>query len=400
MSDTHAPPVAPPEDGLPGRPLFPARPPNAVALSVGTLLVALFAVVVAAAFLVRFPDTVRSPFVLVPEGGADPVRAPRAGTVTQILVTETQDVRRGQHLFVLRSQEIRAWTSELRTLQQDLAAADERLALLDKDHRDELEIQAGRIQQLEKDLAFQQEYLRTLREFLARYEQLDGEGLVPRVDIMAQRLAASKGERDVAMAREARDMAGLEMARIRNDYRHRADDVRLDRRKTQLRIAALEKLLGSAQEDVVRVTAPFDGTVVTVQRKNAGDVVSYGEELCRIARSDSVLIGELLPPEDGLPRLAVGQRVQLLYQAYPYERFGTGRGTLRWISPAAVTTTGGDRFVAHATLDGPTLGPASAGQALRAGMRGEARVLVGRRTLVEFVVEPLRRVRENLAARP
>jgi membrane fusion protein len=400
MSDTHASPAAAPEDDFSGRPLFPARPPNAVALSIGTLLVALFAVVVAVAFLVRFPDTVRSPFVLVPEGGADPVRAPRAGTVTEILVTETQDVRKGQDLFVLRSQEIRAWTSELRTLQQDLAASDERLALLDKDHRAELDIQDGKIQQLEKDLAFQQEYLKTLREFLARYEQLDSEGLVPRVDIMAQRLAASKGERDVAMTREARDMAALEMVRIRNDYRHRVDDLRLDKRKTQLRIAALEKLLENAQEDVVRVTAPFDGTVVAVQRKNAGDVVSYGEELCRIARSDSVLIGQLLPPEDGLPRLAVGQRVQLLYQAYPYERFGTGRGTLRWISPAAVSTTGGDRFVAHATLDGPTLGPTSAGRALRAGMRGEARVLVGRRTLVEFVVEPLRRLRENVAVQP
>ena len=400
MSDTHASPAAPPEDGFSGRPLFPARPPSAVALSIGTLLVALFAVVVAVAFLVRFPDTVRSPFVLVPEGGADPVRAPRAGTVTQILVSETQGVRKGQDLFVLRSQEIRAWTSELRTLQQDLAAADERLALLDQDHRAELDIQTGKIQQLEKDLAFQQEYLKTLREFLARYEQLDSEGLVPRVDIMAQRLAASKGERDVAMTREARDMAALEMVRIRNDYRHRVDDLRLDKRKTQLRIAALEKLLENAQEDVVRVTAPFEGTVVAVQRKNAGDVVSYGEELCRIARSDSVLIGELLPPEDGLPRLAVGQRVQLLYQAYPYERFGTGRGTLRWISPAAVATTGGERFVAHATLDGPTLGPVSAGRALRAGMRGEARVLVGRRTLVEFVVEPLRRLRENVAVQP
>jgi hypothetical protein len=56
--------------------------------------------------------------------------------------------------------------------------------------------------------------------------------------------------------------------------------------------------------------------------------------------------------------------------------------------------------VAHATLDGATLGPASAGRALRAGMRGEARVLVGRRTLVEFVVEPLRRLRENVAVQP
>jgi hypothetical protein len=30
-------------------------------------------------------------------------------------------------------------------------------------------------------------------------------------------------------------------------------------------------------------------------------------------------------------------------------------------------------------------------------MSGEARVVIGRRTMIEFVFEPLRRLRENLA---
>jgi membrane fusion protein len=92
--------------------------------------------------------------------------------------------------------------------------------------------------------------------------------------------------------------------------------------------------------------------------------------------------------------------VQLLYEAYPYERFGTGRGTVRWISPAAIASGNAERFVAHVSLDSPTLGAASAGRALRAGMGGEARVVVGRRTLAEYVVEPLRKLRENVAVRP
>jgi membrane fusion protein len=129
-------------------------------------------------------------------------------------------------------------------------------------------------------------------------------------------------------------------------------------------------------------------------------VVTYGEELCRIARSDSVLIGELAPSEDALPRLAIGQRVQLLYQAYPYERFGTGGGRVRWISPAAIGSGDRERFVAHVTPDAPTLGPAAEGRVLRAGMRGEARVIVGRKTLIEFVLEPLRQLRETVGARP
>lgn len=382
-----------------GRALFPDRLPAPALASFGTLLVLLFAAAVAVAVFVPFPDSVRCPFVLVPEGGADPVRAPRQGTLAGILVTETQLVKKGQDLFVVRSPEIRTWTSELRTLEQEIAATDERLALLEKDHRSELDIQARKVQQLEKDLAFQQEYLKTLQDFLSRFEQLDREGLVPRVDLIAQRLAAARGERDVAMTRESRDMASLETTRVRNEYRDKVDQLLLARRKAALRISTIEKLLDHAEEDVVRVTAPFDGTVVTVAKRNPGDVVTYGQELCRIARSDAVLLGELAPAEDAMPRLATGQRVQLLYQAFPYERFGSGGGTLRWLSPAAIASTGGERFVAHVTPDGPTLGPASAGRTLRAGMRGEARVIVGRKTLIQFVLEPLRQIRETVGAK-
>ena len=399
MTDPGAQAVPPlPDDS--GQALFPARPPGRVAVWTGTFIIALFAAVVAAAFLVTFPDAIRCPFVLVPEGGADPVRAPREGTLTQIVAAETQDVKKGQDSFVIRSQEIRSWTSELRLVQQDIAAADERVSLLDRDQRADLGIQSSKVQQFEQDLVFQREYLKTLRDFLSRYEQLDNDGLVSRVDMMAQRLAVSKGERDVAMTRQSRDMASLEIARIRNDYRNRLDELQLARRKAAVRMATLEKLLENAQEDVVRVTAPFDGTVVAIGRKNAGDVVSFGQELCRIARSDSRLIAELAPPEQGLPRLRAGQRVQLLYQAYPYERFGTGRGTVLWISPAAVASAAGDAFVVHVAPESPTLGAPSAGRLLRAGMRGEARVVVGRRTLVDYVVEPLRKLRENLGARP
>jgi|WetSurMetagenome_2_1015567.scaffolds.fasta_scaffold35369_8 multidrug efflux pump subunit AcrA (membrane-fusion protein) len=400
MTEPRIDPVPTTADDPSAQTLFPSRLPRAVAASTGTLIVALFAVVVAASVLVRFPESIRCPFVLVPAGGADPVRAPREGTVTQILVAETQEVRKGQDLFVVRSQEIRNWTSELRTLQQDVAAADQRVALLERDRRADVAIQSSKVQQFERDLAFQQEYLKTLRDFLVRYERLDADGLVPPVDMMAQRLSVSKAERDVAMTRQSRDTAALEIGRIENEYGSKLEELQLGKRKAGVRVATLDKLLENSQEDVVRVAAPFDGTVVSVARRNAGEVVTSGQELCRIARSDSSLIAEIEPPEQGLPRLAVGQRVQLLYQAYPYERFGAGLGAVRWISPAAVASPGGERFVAHVALDSPALGAPSAGRLLRAGMRGEARVVVGRRTLVDYVLEPLRKLRETVGARP
>ncbi len=387
------------DDNARGSDLFPTRLPVSVAMGLGLFFIVTFAAAITAAVVVAVPDTVRCQFVLVPEAGADPVRAPREGVVAAILVAETAEVRKGQALFVIRSQELRNWTSELSTLEEDLESIGRRESLLDEDQRSALEIQTTKIRQLDKDLSYEQDYVKTVRDFLHRYELLDAEGLVSLVDLKSQQLEASKGERDAAVAAQAREMAVLELARMRTDHRKQVGDLELERRKIAVRIAALHKLLEGAREDVVPVTAPFDGTVVAIQKRNTGDVVTFGQELCRIARSDSPLIAEIAPPEGGVSRVRVGQRVQLFYDAYPYERFGTGRATVQWVSPAAVVSAGGEGFVLHAALDGQTLGTASL-RPLRAGMRGEARVLAGRRTVIEYVFEPLRKLRETIGAKP
>jgi membrane fusion protein len=380
--------------------LFPTRLPSSVAMWLSVFLILLFGAAAAAVVFVKVPDTIRCPFVLVPEGGDDPVQATRDGTLVGILVSDTQTVRKGEDLFVIRSQQIRNWTGELETLEQDQQAGGRRAALLEQDFKAALEIQATRLQQFEKDLVFQQEYFDTLRDFLQRYETLDTEGLVPRVDIMSQRLASSRAERDVTMTRQSRDMAVLDADRLRTDHRKQLDELELERRKNDLRIATLRKLLDGAREDVIRVTAPYDGTVVAVLKKNSGDAVSAGQELCRIARSDSALVAEVSPPEAGVQRARVGGAVQLFYDAYPYQRFGSGRGTVTWISPGAVTTPEGQGFRMRVALDAQTLGRPAGDRPFRAGMRGEARLLTGRRTLLEFVFQPLRQLRETFGARP
>jgi membrane fusion protein len=379
----------------PGKGIFPAKLPSWTAMAIGLFLVVIFALAAVAAIIVSVPETIRCPFVLVPQGGADPVHAPREGMLTQILTAETVDVRRGQELFVLRSQEIHNWTTELRTLDQDLEAIGKRAALLKANHETAVGIQTTRIQQYEKDLDYQQEYLGVLRDFLKRMEKLEAEGVLPTVEVLSQRLAASKGERDVAMTRQSRDMATLELASIQNEHRKQEGELELEKRKILVRMSALRQLLQGTQADLIPVCAPFDGTVVSVAKKNLGDVVTYGQELCRIARSDSTLIGKLSPPEDGVPRLAPGQKVQLFFRAFPYERFGSAMGTLQWVSPAAITSADGEHFMVHAVLDKPSITVRGEQKPLRAGMGGEARILVGKRTLIEYVFEPIRKLREN-----
>jgi len=101
--------------------------------------------------------------------------------------------------------------------------------------------------------------------------------------------------------------------------------------------------------------------------------------------------------EAGLPKLAVAQRVRYFFQAFPYQRYGAVTGKLDWISPSAVTTSDGSHFVALASLDRSEIfGRAGQSLPLRVGMNGEAHIIVGGRTMIEYAFEPIRQLRESM----
>jgi len=93
--------------------MLPQSPPAAIVRAAAWLMIAAFATALAAVIVVRIPDIVRCPFVLVPTSGADPIKAPRQALVTAVRATEGQQVAAGTELFVLRSDEIRNWRAEM-----------------------------------------------------------------------------------------------------------------------------------------------------------------------------------------------------------------------------------------------------------------------------------------------
>src|SRR5690242_4382124 len=105
--------------------LLAAEPPHWAARGLAYLLLSGFAAALAAAALVRVPESVDGRFVLVPVGGTDPVRAPRAGVVTMVGAAEGRTVAHGEALFHIRSEAIGDRWAELQTLRMRVAGAAE-----------------------------------------------------------------------------------------------------------------------------------------------------------------------------------------------------------------------------------------------------------------------------------
>jgi hypothetical protein len=144
------------------------------------------------------------------------------------------------------------------------------------------------------------------------------------------------------------------------------------------------------------MTAPCAGTVVKLAVRGRGTLVQEGDYLAEIACLDERLQAELKLPQRGMALLRSGQGVTLFYDAFPFQRYGARAATIRWISPTG--DEGG--FRAFADLEVQWVPVGAERRALARGMGGRARVMVSRRSLVSYAFEPIRRLRENLAASP
>jgi hypothetical protein len=121
-----------------------------------------------------------------------------------------------------------------------------------------------------------------------------------------------------------------------------------------------------------------------------------GDGADQLARLDATPRARLLLKERDLSKLAVGQRVRLCFDAFPYQRYGTITAKLDSISSAAVAPSEAQSFVALTSLDQTSMRVGGEARPLRVGMRGEARIGVGSRTLIEYAFEPIRQLRENI----
>jgi HlyD family secretion protein len=109
-------------------PFLPAEPPPWAARALSAVLLALFGTAIVASLVIRVPETVSGPFVLVPVAGVDPIRAAVDGTVTEVRRAEGQAVEREEVLFVVRSMAVGERSAELASLETRVAGIGERAA--------------------------------------------------------------------------------------------------------------------------------------------------------------------------------------------------------------------------------------------------------------------------------
>ncbi|HUR32407.1 MAG TPA: HlyD family efflux transporter periplasmic adaptor subunit [Vicinamibacterales bacterium] len=396
-------------------PFLEPDPPPLLARALSLLLLGLFVVAMVSLVLVSVPDTINAPFTLAPVRAADPVRTLHDGTVTEVGAVETHAVKTGDRLFVIASEVVGDRAAERDALDTTIRGGEPRLTNERRKYESQRaahEKERARLEQRLRDLARQRalknERIALAREVLERKQRSFEQGLVsqealsqPQLDLNQAILELEQIGADISDTTGAIETltADMESARMAFAETERAVHEDLDRARVRRDMFERD---GHGHQNAITVDAPCDGTVVSLKVMNRGAVVHEGDLLAEVVCDSAKLQAELRLPQRGLAQVRPGQPVKLMYDAFPYQRYGLRYATIRWVSPASSPGQDG-AFRAFADLEEPSGssgGSDAARRPLAPGMAGRAAVITGRRTLLSYAIEPIRQIRENLAVRP
>ncbi len=157
------------------------------------------------------------------------------------------------------------------------------------------------------------------------------------------------------------------------------------------RIAEIENNLVRAKQVLAQadLTAPVDGTVLTLATKTVGGVVSTSEKVAEIVPEKVPLYVDATLENQDIGFVKAGQRVVVKVATYPFQRYGYLEGEVETISPDAVTDEKkGLVYKAKIKLTGDTSSKQTQLNLLP-GMSVSAEITTGKRRIIEFFLDPL-----------
>ncbi len=157
------------------------------------------------------------------------------------------------------------------------------------------------------------------------------------------------------------------------------------------RIAEIENNLVRAKQVLAQadLTAPVDGTVLTLATKTVGGVVSTSEKIAEIVPEKVPLYVDATLENQDIGFVKSGQRVVVKVATYPFQRYGYLEGKVETISPDAVADEKkGLVYIAKIKLTGDTSSKQTQLNLLP-GMSVSAEITTGKRRIIEFFLDPL-----------
>jgi membrane fusion protein len=363
-----------------------------------------------------YPRTARINGWLVPQQGLVRVMAPQTGVVTQLSVHEGVEVHKGEPLLMLsaelhstaRGATQTAIVRQLVTRHSSLAEERHQQSRLLAQQLRVLSSRLGTLQveqvQLEREIALQGDRVRLAEKSEQLYRQLRERGLAS--ELQAQQ--AEEGRIEQAARLSTLERSRIVTQRDRLTLEGELKDLPF---KAQAQMATIERNSAEVEQQLAEVearreivvAAPQTGTVTAIQAESGGTATTT-VPLLSIVPAGAQLEAHLFSPSRAIGFVQAGQRVLLRYEAYPYQKFGHYEGVVTHVSRSAISPGelppqlagltslyGANEPVYRLMVSLESQMITAYGQPLplQPGMQLEADVVIDRRRLIEWLLDPL-----------
>ncbi|MBJ7538466.1 HlyD family type I secretion periplasmic adaptor subunit [Marinomonas transparens] len=299
--------------------------------------------------------------------------------------------------------DIRALSPELVNREMDLY--NNRLESLKTNQR----VFQQQIEQKKQEIVEQQAKLSNLRQsFELSTEELDltrpafEQGAVSRVELLQleRQVNELKGELDATKLAIPRARSALKEAQNKlkeSDAKFRAD-AQEDLTKVQNKLDQLKETNVSLQDKVSRtlVRSPVKGVVKQIQINTVGGVIRPGMSLLEIVPlEDSLLIEAKVRPED-IGFIKPGLHAVVKLSAYDFAVFGGLPASVETISADTILDEEGNSFYqVRVRTDKNFLGTEEAPLPIIPGMQASVDVITGKKTLLDYLLKPILKAKQN-----
>ena len=295
-------------------------------------------------------------------------------------------------LLAKRLQETQVLTLRQQSFAEAIKRKNHQLALIDNRKRQlQLSIQA---QQIENRARL--ERLELLRKQHAAIEALAGKNYVSQIqlDEIYQRLIDTRGEIDSAEQKIAASASELQQLPIQSslvisELRQQAT---VNNNRAMQRIISIEDNINQLKNRIANATirAPQNGVITHLKRKNPGETVMPGEEIMRLLSSEEELLIEARVRPTDIDLLWPGQSARIRLSAFNARATPLLEGKVHWVSGDRHEDAEGYYFIAELRVDKNQLDSIPQVH-LSSGMPAEAILITDKRTIVDYLFEPLLR---------
>lgn len=348
---------------------------------------------------------------LVPSSGLLAVVPFASGTVTRVLVREGDEVRKGQPLLEISSAQESASLGNTQgaiaaqlqvkraRLQADLDEQSHLADLQQKELLARLSMLHEQLTQLKQQIALQQQRADSALALSKQWSGAASSGIVSKIQVLQQHDTALQNLAQLKELKRQSFQLQQQAVQIQGQLDRLPATIASKQNDIKRQLADVEQsMVRNATQSAVILQAPVDGTIANVLA-HSGQGVAAQQPLMTVLPAGSTLLAELWVPSQAIGFVHTGQPVVMRYRAYPYQKFGQHTGHITSVSRSSLSPDQVSQLVGHevtqpryrveVALDSQQVLAYGQPEALRPGMALDADVLLDRRSLLEWVFEPL-----------